>query len=385
MDIIKKSYIISFRIMIYLNSLLLLSSCQNDENVQKTSFSLTSMLSLENGNVTDVWGYEQNGHEYAIIGTTIDAFPYGNVNIVDVTEPSNPNLLSSTPMSGFDMKVWGHYLYVGNGHVKTLEEMGSRVLDISDPSNPKIVGSFPTCHNLFIDDKGYMYLTGSVVYEDSTLVFVPGIRIYDLNSNVTNPKLIWSGGESTSHDITVIDNTLYLFGGKFGTTIYDITNRNSPVQISHLKTTDEIYDHSGWVTEDGNYLFICNELANSKNVVPSESSDFSNYGGSDIYIWDISDKIELIGTIHDDDSRVHNLYIVDNFAYISYYDAGLKIFEISNPEKPILYYSYDTNQVGDLGFGDGFTGAFGVFPFTSKGNIYVSDIDHGLYIFQKMY
>ncbi|MTI31021.1 LVIVD repeat-containing protein, partial [Xanthovirga aplysinae] len=115
--------------------------------------------------------------------------------------------------------------------------------------------------------------------------------------------------------------------------------------------------HSGWVTDDHNYLFICNE----------------NDKGIDITIWDISNPSNptRVSQINDEDNVAHNLYIIGNYAYVSYYRAGLRIYDVSDPNDPFLVYQYDTN---DSPFeGSHINGAFGVYPFTSSGNIYVSD------------
>ncbi|MCH8232294.1 MAG: hypothetical protein IIB82_06595 [Bacteroidetes bacterium] len=68
------------------------------------------------------------------------------------------------------------------------------------------------------------------------------------------------------------------------------------------------------------------------------------------------------------------MYIIYKFAYTFYVGAGLNIFDVSNPLLPVLIENFKTNLNG--GFG-----AIGVFPFTSSGLIYVSDVDNGLSIF----
>ena len=65
---------------------------------------------------------------------------------------------------------------------------------------------------------------------------------------------------------------------------------------------------------------------------------------------------------------------------MSFYGAGLRIYNISKPSRPKLLDQFDTAKEGQ-GLGAGFNGAFGVYPFSQSGLIYVSDIDNGLYIF----
>ena len=75
----------------------------------------------------------------------------------------------------------------------------------------------------------------------------------------------------------------------------------------------------------------------------------------------------------------HNGIIKDDLLYIAYYHDGLRVFDISNPSNPIQVNSYDTylpnNHIS-------YRGAWGVYPYLSSGNILVSDMQSGLYVFE---
>ena len=75
----------------------------------------------------------------------------------------------------------------------------------------------------------------------------------------------------------------------------------------------------------------------------------------------------------------HNGIIKDNLLYIAYYHDGLRVFDISNPSNPIQVNSYDTylpnNHIS-------YRGAWGVYPYLNSGNILVSDMQSGLYVFE---
>ncbi len=295
--------------------------------------------------VTDVWGYSTGGREYALVGGHQAGFA-----IVDVTDPAAPEVtavVDSVP--GFDVKVWQHYAYGVNG-----SNIGEGVIvDIADPANPQIVGSFPSAHNIFIREDGYLFAE------------FRGLKIYDLNPDPTAPVLLWSGG-TEGHDATVIGNTLYDFHGRRGTHIYDVTTIELPELLTSIQDPTIAYHHSGWPTPDGRYLFICDELATPAT--------------SDITVWAIGDLMNptRVGGFSDQGSRVHNLYIIGKYAIVSYYTAGLRILDISDPTHPEEAHHYDTSSLT----GEGFHGAFGAYPFTGKKLIYVSDIEEGLYVFR---
>jgi choice-of-anchor B domain-containing protein len=285
----------------------------------------------------------------------------GNVTLVNVTDPVNPQITSTLDqVIGFDMKTFDHYLYATNSDFASATDDMSRIVDISDPANPVVVGAFQEAHNISIDG-AYLYVS---------FEFAPGLRIFDIATDPTNPQLVWEDTNQVGgHDVAVIRNRMYDFHATDATYIYNIQDPANPQLLGTIRHQNT-YHHSGWVTEDDNYLFICDETAADPLA--------------DITIWNISNPAApvLVGEISDNTSRAHNLYIIENLAYVSYYGAGLKIFDISTPSNPLLLDEFQTNLNGGDGLGNGFLGAFGVFPFSPSGNIFVSDIDNGLFVFQ---
>ncbi len=303
-------------------------------------------VDLPGSGTTDVWGFvdENTGKEYALLGA------FDGVAIVDVSNPSNPELSAKLRLGTiFDVKAWRHYAYAVNGGTSG----NGFVIDVNDPRNPQVVGTFPSGHNLFITDSGYM------------IKEIPGVQVWDLNPDPTNPQMVWQGGVE-GHDASVIGNRLYDFHGTAGTFIYDFTNPKNPVLLGEITDPAISYHHSGWTSRDGRYLFICDELA--QNPSP------------DITVWDIQDPANpvRVGQFADSTATVHNLYIIGDFAFISYYTAGFRVLDVSDPTHPKLLDEFDTTPEIT---GEGFAGAWGVYPFTPSGNIYVSDIKHGLYVF----
>jgi len=283
---------------------------------------------------TDVWEYidPDTGNVYVIAG--------GNgMSVVDVTDPTNPiQVAHVTSVPGFDVKVWDHYVYCVTGGSGT-----ASIVDIEDPTNPQVVGTFPSSHNLFIDENGYMYAS------------FPNLTIYDLNPDPINPTFLTSVG-SEGHDATVRGNLLIDCHGFDGTNLYDVTDPANPVLLSSITDPDITYHHQGDISSDGNYLYINDELAN--NPTP------------DISIWDISDIANPVRVgDYSDAATTHNMYVIGDYAYVSYYTAGFRVFDISDPSQLILADEYDTNGAS----GEGFSGAFGVYPSPVTGNIYIND------------
>lgn len=295
---------------------------------------------------TDVWGYvdPSNGKEYAIMGDASGA----GVTIVDVSDPVNPSIVANvSSVPGFDVKVWDHYVYSVTGGSGT-----GGILNIADPTAPQVAGTFSSSHNIFISENGYMFSES------------PGLVISDLNANPLNPAQLWSGGFE-GHDASVVGNRLFDFHGTTATNIYDISTISNPQLLGVIQDPSISYHHSGYPTEDGQYLLICDELANQSQA--------------DITVWDISDpgNPQKVDEFTDPNAIVHNLYIIGDYAYVSYYTAGFRIFDVSDPTDINLVDEYDTSPLS----GETFGGAFGVYPFASSGHIYINDWDEGLFVF----
>ena len=240
---------------------------------------------------------------------------------------------------------------------------------MSDISNPVKVGLFESAHNIFIDNKGYLYLAGT----DS------GTKIYNLNIDPENPVLVWDDPEdSDSHDIAIIRNKLYDFHNFDGTLIYSVSDPENPVLLGNVPYQG--FNHSGWVTDDDQYLFIMDEMIlNTTNPPPGASPvPFT----SEVTIWDISDldNPTEVGGILSTETRTHNIYIRGNYAFMSYYNGGVRVYDISSPPEPTLLAEHNTNITGGIGIGNEFRGTWGIYPFLPSGIILASDIDNDLFI-----
>jgi choice-of-anchor B domain-containing protein len=297
--------------------------------------------------LTNVVGYVDAaaGREYALLGDE-----YERVYIVDVTDPAHPVLASAVSgIPGFDVKTWDHYLYTCDGNTTGSD---SRVVDLADPAHPVVSpNGFPSAHALQVSSDGILYAE------------YPGLRIYDLVAP-ESPSLIYeTGGEG--HDCTPKGARLYDFHGRDGTVIWDVTDPAHPDTLGVINDPSIVFHHSGDATPDQRYLYICDELSTGSNA--------------DVSVWDISNPGAplRVGRIADPDATVHNIYIVGDLAYVAYYSAGFRVYDLSDPVHPTLAGEYDTSRRS----GEGFVGAIGAYAFSPSGNVFVCDVENGLFIF----
>ena len=86
-------------------------------------------------------------------------------------------------------------------------------------------------------------------------------------------------------------------------------------------------------------------------------------------------------------SRVHNGQVRGKYLLTAYYEAGFRVFDISNPVNPMEVGKYETwrDPDGDGTFNKSITGnyngAWNLHAFLPSGNVLVSDMKSGTFIF----
>ena len=310
---------------------------------------------------SDCWGYTSpDGHEYALLGVS------NGVSIIDVTDPAAISevdfvpWVSAPPYGWYDMKTYHNYMYV------TSEGSHSfLVVDLSPlPDSASVVGEFQIftsgAHNNFIDtDTGILYGIEDFHYD-------PCVRIIDIVSpgNPLQLSTINPANNGTdSHDAFAQDSVLYIAeGGNPTIGIFDVSDPANPSLIQRLNIPAAGYVHQVWVSEDNKYMITTEETA-----------------GKTIKMWDIQDinNISPLGQYLGGSQLAHNAYLKGNYAYISHYESGLKVVDISNPNNITEVGYYDTYPQGET---SNFNGAWGTYPFFNSGNVLISDIQTGLYV-----
>ncbi len=320
----------------------------------------------------DIWGYAADGREYAIMGSNHSTYFF------DVTDDT-PVLINTFPGKSNnviwrDYKVYGHYAYgVADGANNSLQ-----IFDLSDLPNSvtKISDSqeFTTStHNIFIDgDRLYMGI--NTRFNGSTYALdVLSLADPTAPTLLTNVPATYFSNSSV-HDIYVRNDTAYCSGEYAGLFIYDLTDVFNPVFISSITVyEDQGYNHSSWLSEDGNTLVMADE-------VPS---------GLAMKLFDVSDVTNptyLTKFESHPDARPHNPFFRQNKIIISYYLDGVQVFDASDPSNPFqsayydTYPDNDTSAMGSVYPPDAFDGCWGVYPYLPSGRIVASDVTYGLVV-----
>ena len=317
----------------------------------------------------DCWGYVQNGIEYAILGTT------EGTHFFEIKEDNTFKFLdfvegkfSSTAVVHRDIKVYQNYLYsVCDEGFSSLQ-----IIDLSYlPDSVSVVNEndsvFSKVHNLFIDETNeLMYACAITPKENGTQTGLIPMQVYSL-ANPINPTLLYTGPIDIPevHDAYVRDNIAYLNCGFDGLRVYDFSNPSNPVFLQNESFyQDQGYNHQGWMTPDGKTFVFADETNGQKIKKCAINTDKT------ITI------NRLFGTNSENNSVPHNIMLDDNFAFVAYYNEGLRI------------YNLKSNKIDEVGHYDTYpleasfkmNGAWGVYSDLPSGRILVSDRQHGLFL-----
>ena len=270
----------------------------------------------------DIWGFTDcSGNEYAIIGSA------SMVHFFDITNPSNIEELAYFPGGGVttwrDMKTFRDRAYAAS---ESFGE-GLMIFDLSNIQDTIIktyqsTEFFNRAHNIYIDeDNGRLYAAGTDAQSS-------GLIVLDIATDPDNPQLLASvslPGGGYVHDLYVRNNIAYCSHGNPGFYIWDFGTPTTPVLRANVQTNG--YNHSSWVTDDGNFAIFAEEVPTGLPMGMIDISDFAN-GNIEVVS---TFKFPLLAPTHLDNTP-HNPYIRGNYAITSYYEDGVQIFDISDPE-----------------------------------------------------
>ena len=306
----------------------------------------------------DVWGFNFEGSNYCAFGSSIGTHVFkvgqSKLELIDF----EPGKYQNRYVEHRDFKVYQNYLYA----VCDEGESSLQIFDLAylPDSISKVYDSdafFSVCHNIFIDTlNAKLYACGPNNI---------GMQVLDI-ANPTEPVLDYFFTElSYVHDCYVRDDTAYLNAGFSGLYVYNFAG-GTPVELGILDFyPNQGYNHSGWLSPDGSKYAFIDETEGTK-VKLCETDELSLISIS-----------ETFATSDYQDYVPHNVILLDNLAFISYYNEGLRIFDISHApiEEIGVYDTFLEDTKYKL------NGAWGVYVFEEENQILVADRQSGLFLF----
>ncbi|MCG3156135.1 MAG: hypothetical protein DKINENOH_02750 [bacterium] len=283
-----------------------------------------------------------------------------NVYVYEVSDPAAPRQLAVVPSSGsvYDVQMHGRYLFVAAQNQNYID-----VFDLIVPAAPILVNHFePRTPSI---SPHTFWVAGNALYIADN--FAPGISVFDIADRRNFiAKGVINQGFGTSHDNTVIRGKLYaaFIFPPAGLWLADVREPFSPRNLATARYPGA-GTHNAWPTEDERYVLTTDEIGATAH---------------NLKIWDAQAPASL-NLVAEYEARpgaiVHNVYVRGRYAYMSYYCDGIRIVDILDPLRPVEVAAYDLNGNAPC---SGYSSTWGIYPFAR--NIYVSDMNLGLHVFE---
>ena len=320
------------------------------------------------------WGWVQTAknREYAIVGTSSKTY------FIDVTNPTSPIISDSIiaarkGCTWREMKTYQNYCYIVSDDAppNSFQIVDMQYLPDSVHLVYEGTSYFERCHTLFID-KDKMYC-GAVTY---TVGGTESMHVYSL-ATPTAPVLIRKLAQDVPsigvvHDMYVNNDTVFASCGGQGLFVIKLMPTNTFSLIaSYTSYPYAGYNHSSWLTDDKRTMVFADEVPTG---LPTKVIDVSNITG-----------ISLTDTIRSNfGATAHNPYIIGNkWCWLSSYQDGIYLYDISNPSNTTIYGFFDTHPqhgVNDNFITNAYRGNWGAYPYLKSKIIIACDMQNGIFI-----
>jgi choice-of-anchor B domain-containing protein len=368
------------------------------DNVELLAFvSLTDLGANNNADGNDIWGWTDpaTGDFWGIVGTTT------GTSFVRVSDPVNPVVVAWMPSQVTtstiwrDMKVFNNFVYIvadRNGQQLQYYDM-TQLRDLpQNPSSPATIqrdGVFTISTSRGNTHNIVMNVGTGIAYAVGCGNCAGGLYMMD----VTGGAPVYAGcynGDGYTHDAecVVLDNPDSSYNGRSicfaynenTLTIVDVTDPDSPSMISRTPYTGAAYTHQGWLSPDHKFLFLDDELDESRGTG-------GNTGNARTYLWNVNNLASPQLQRHFDQpvrGIDHNLYVKGNYVYQANYEAGLRVLEwttTGSGNSAQVYVTqmafFDTYPSGNA---VSFNGAWSLYPYFDSDFVILQDINRGLFI-----
>ncbi len=330
------------------------------------------------------------------------------VFIYDLSNPDAPVLAShynpGNNIQFLEAIVVGDRGYFGSGNGN-----GVHIVDLTNPSNPQLLGvvnpangnGFNSIHEIVVD--------GDLLYENFNGFASKLIKVINV-SNPANPVFVRDLNPTEVqwvHAMHIRGNRLFTSGwgnasNRGRTEIYDISNisTTAPTLLGFIQdlsgTTAGNSMHSSWSSEDGNYLYSAREVSNG-------SGDLRVYNVANPAVPVLVNRLTMAG-LQLNAVTPHNPVVMGNYLYVSWYQAGVQVFDLADPANPKHVAQFDTypnefapsavektlaDETFDLVCGSEnlqnllpttYDGNWAVFPFLGQNKILAGDMLNGLFV-----
>lgn len=325
------------------------------------------------------WGWVQTSKnkEYAIVGSSAKTY------FIDITNPVAPLICDSVlnkhaGCTWRELKTYQNYCYI-----------------VSDDYAPN---TFQIIDLQYLPDSVHVVKDDNVLFERGHTCWVDGNKLYvggqTSSSSVLSNMCVYSLATPTApvllrtlsddypsisyvHDMFVRNDTVYASAGNQGLYVYKFnTLTNTFTQLGSFTGYPEAgYNHASSLTKNGKTLVFCDEVPTGVSIKVTNVTNLSN--------------IVMSSTVEPNTNPqmvAHNPYVIGNeLAFVSCYQDGLIVYDITNPNAPYITGYFDTHPQGGANFSNNYgassyRGNWGAYPFFPSRTVLACDMQNGIFL-----
>lgn len=343
-------------------------------------------------------------------------------SIVDVTDPAQPHYIDF--LEG-PSNTWTLQVQVADDLMLTALEKpppgwgadegaesqeGCLIWDLSDPFAPALVGTYRTggkgTHRNFYAGGHHAYMAANLPGVDGRMLTV--VELTDPGAPTEISRWRWPTQDESGHFASYMHGPAHVEGdrayvsyGKVGAVILDVSDPASPALVSHLSLGhlgSRIGCHTALPYLNGRYLIISGEALDegrrgelnyafivdiaderAPRVISSLPTPRPEDGGS---FWDAGGRFGIHNQHHQ--QGLEHLFPNQELVFTTYFNAGLRIFDISDPFEPVerAYFVPERPKERRGPLPTSLVTQFEDVLVDARGYIYCTDKNHGLFVLQ---
>jgi hypothetical protein len=328
----------------------------------------------------DVWG---DGN-YAYVGADVNG---GGIAIFDISNPASPQFL--TEYEGDQMEDVEVHNGIGyfSSDVSVSAGTGVDIVDL-DPESPTYlerlsringaIGGHNKVHTVSVDN-GFLYTVDNAANQPTA----DYVKVWDI-SNPSDPQFVTNidlglPSRIASHEVVATNGRIYVASknnnnnsGDGWTHIYDVSNVGTTGAVLLKAFESGPRTHTSRPTGDGNTLIVAEERPDGNvNIYDISMIDQQEDPDSPLLLSTLNRT-----SVGIDAHSPHHPQVVGDLLFVSWYEAGLQVFNIADPANPMQVGAFDTFP----GTSTLYNGDWGVFPFLGLDKVLLGDRARGLMV-----
>ncbi|MEZ4402648.1 MAG: hypothetical protein R3B06_21685 [Kofleriaceae bacterium] len=300
------------------------------------------------------------------------------LRILDISDPAHITEAGHAPTEDATGREIYNDVKIAHANGRTYALMASNragavVYDVTTPATPVLVARMGTApnagaidiHTIFVDS-GKAYLAN----------IDTGLEIYDIADPaapvrlgaLANPA---GAGDIFLHDLYIDGARAYLNFWAAGMVVADVSNPAAPVVVGTFADYGETSSHSSWVTQIG-----------ARKIAAHGDEQW----GSHLRFVDVTEGTagftrQTSEWKTRDEVSAHNIMAFGDVVYAAYYQDGVRMIDLADPEHPQVLAWFNTWPGYDRAYGYSFfEGAVGIDVDRARRRVYVADSNRSLLV-----